>query len=134
MAYVSKCIWTAVFAGLLLALGPLSPQAGEQVTVGTWETAQTIQPFFYNQFLPDTLKSRVFAFTNPADRKTALLAGSLTMCGTTLAYAIYSAAMGTARSGGGKGRADPDRGGSERQDHRRHFGAHFFFRQLLRKG
>ena len=36
----------------------------------------------------------LFAFTNPADQKTALLAGSLDMCGTTLAHAIHSASMG----------------------------------------
>jgi NitT/TauT family transport system substrate-binding protein len=40
------------------------------------------------------MKSQVFAFTNPADQKTALLAGSLEMCGTTLAHAIYSASAG----------------------------------------
>ena len=33
-------------------------------------------------------------FTNPADQKTALLAGSLDMCGTTLAHAIHSASQG----------------------------------------
>jgi len=36
----------------------------------------------------------VFSFTNPADQKTALLAGSLDMTGTTLAHAIQSAVMG----------------------------------------
>ena len=37
---------------------------------------------------------KVFPFTNPADQKTALLAGSLDMTGTTLAHAIQSAVMG----------------------------------------
>jgi NitT/TauT family transport system substrate-binding protein len=36
----------------------------------------------------------VHPFTNPADQKSALLAGSLDMCGTTLAHAIHSASMG----------------------------------------
>ena len=36
----------------------------------------------------------MFSFTNPADQKTALLAGSLDMCGTTLAHAIHSASKG----------------------------------------
>lgn len=62
------------------------------IRVGTWKTAQTIQPFFYQQFLKQKLE--VFSFTNPADQKTALLAGSLDMCGTTLAHAIHSASRG----------------------------------------
>ncbi|MCB2191912.1 MAG: ABC transporter substrate-binding protein [Deltaproteobacteria bacterium] len=61
--------------------------------VGTWKTAQTIQPFFYQQFLPRQ-PVEVFPFTNPADQKMALLAGSLDMCGTTLAHAIHSASRG----------------------------------------
>lgn len=62
------------------------------INVGTWKTAQTIQPFYYQQFFSQPLK--IFAFTNPADQKTALLAGSLDMCGTTLAHAIHSASQG----------------------------------------
>ena len=78
----------------LLVLWPLPSIAAGPVPIGTWKTAQTIQPFFYDRFLPAGMTSRVFTFTNPADQKTALLAGSLEMCGTTLAHAIYSAAMG----------------------------------------
>jgi NitT/TauT family transport system substrate-binding protein len=77
---------------LVLAPGPACH--GSEVRVGTWKTAQTIQPFFYGKFLPDSVSARVFPFTNPADQKTALLAGSLDMCGTTLAHAIHSAAKG----------------------------------------
>lgn len=66
----------------------------EKISVGTWKTAQTIQPFFYADFLPDELKVQVHSFTNPADQKTALLAGSLDMTGTTIAHAIHSAAQG----------------------------------------
>jgi len=36
----------------------------------------------------------VFSFTNPADQKMALLAGSLDMCGTTLAHAVAAASRG----------------------------------------
>ena len=36
----------------------------------------------------------MFSFTNPADQKTALIAGSLDMCGTTIAHAIHSASRG----------------------------------------
>jgi NitT/TauT family transport system substrate-binding protein len=66
--------------------------ADTKINVGTWKTAQTIQPFFYQQFISQPLE--VFSFTNPADQKTALLAGSLDMCGTTLAHAIHSASRG----------------------------------------
>ena len=66
----------------------------KEIKVGTWKTAQTIQPFFYQKFLPSGQKNTVFSFTNPADQKVALLAGSLDMCGTTLAHAIHSASQG----------------------------------------
>ena len=94
MPHIKNSFRIARLLTLFSALLPLSSLAGETVPVGTWKTAQTIQPFFYDRFLPDSLKSRVFAFTNPADQKTALLAGSLDMCGTTLAHAIYSASLG----------------------------------------
>jgi len=66
----------------------------EDFRVGTWKTPQTIQPFFYERFVPENQKVTVYSFTNPADQKTALLAGSLDMCGTTLAHAIHSASLG----------------------------------------
>lgn len=77
----------------LLILLPSWAWAGD-IKVGTWKTAQTIQPFFYEKFMPENGKVSVFAFTNPADQKVALLAGSLHMCGTTLAHAIHSASLG----------------------------------------
>lgn len=64
------------------------------VKVGTWKTAQTIQPFFYEDFLEDTDKIEVTPFTNPGDMKTALLAGGLDMCGTTIVTAITAASKG----------------------------------------
>ncbi|NLI11726.1 ABC transporter substrate-binding protein [Pelotomaculum propionicicum] len=64
------------------------------VKVGTWKTAQTIQPFFYNQYIDGTYKIEVLPFTNPGDQKTALLAGDLDLCGTTLVQAIISASKG----------------------------------------
>jgi NitT/TauT family transport system substrate-binding protein len=75
---------------LLLSMGVAF--AEQNLKVGTWKTAQTIQPFFYEQFLSQ--KCDIYSFTNPADQKTALLAGSLDMCGTTLAHAIHSASQG----------------------------------------
>lgn len=44
--------------------------------------------------MPAEWKVQIHPFTNPADQKTALLAGSLEMAGTTLAHAIRSAAQG----------------------------------------
>ena len=66
----------------------------KEIKIGTWKTAQTIQPFFYQKFLPSGQKATVFSFTNPADQKVALLAGSIDMCGTTIAHAIHSASQG----------------------------------------
>lgn len=75
---------------LLLTLS-LCPEA-LAFRAGTWKTAQTIQPFYYDQFGSGEVE--VFSFTNPADQKTALLAGALEICGTTLAHAIHSASQG----------------------------------------
>jgi NitT/TauT family transport system substrate-binding protein len=79
---------------LLATLVLSTPVRADQYRVGTWKTAQTIQPFFYKEFLPQGDTVTVSPFTNPADQKTALLAGSLDMTGTTLAHAIQSAVMG----------------------------------------
>lgn len=62
--------------------------------LGTWKTAQTIQPYVYAGAPGEKVETRVFPFTNPADQKAALLAGSLDMTGTTLAQAIQAAARG----------------------------------------
>ncbi len=79
---------------LLILLGWPGILRALEYRVGTWKTAQTIQPFFYEKYLPKGDRLALFSFTNPADQKTALLAGSLDMCGTTLAHAIQSASMG----------------------------------------
>jgi NitT/TauT family transport system substrate-binding protein len=93
MLILTRLRWTIVALAALFILVPPSSQAGE-IKVGTWKTAQTIQPFFYEKFFPEKEKVVVFSFTNPADQKMALLAGSLDMCGTTLAHAIHSASLG----------------------------------------
>jgi NitT/TauT family transport system substrate-binding protein len=79
---------------LILCQVSLSAAPAAVVPVGTWKTAQTIQPYFYEQFLPAEWKVQIHPFTNPADQKSALLAGSLEMTGTTLAHAIRSAVQG----------------------------------------
>lgn len=62
-----------------------------EVSIGTWKTAQTITPYFYEEFSEGALAAEILPFTNPGDQKTALLAGSLDMCGTTLVSAILAA-------------------------------------------
>lgn len=92
----AACTLAAVFLTLHALSGTSPVCAGEatEVRIGSWKTAQTIQPFFYQDFLPPAMKTTVYPFTNPADQKTALLAGRLDMCGTTLVHAIQSAAKG----------------------------------------
>jgi NitT/TauT family transport system substrate-binding protein len=85
-------IFLPVFLAVLALSAPLL-QARE-IKVGTWKTAQTIQPFFYEHFYPSGTRISVFAFTNPVDQKSALLVGDLDMCGTTVAHAIQSAVKG----------------------------------------
>lgn len=70
------------------------PDAAMQAKVGTWKTAQTVQPFNYQNYLPNQFQIEVLAFTNPGDQKAALLAGDLDLCGTTLAMAITAASKG----------------------------------------
>lgn len=65
-----------------------------EAKIGTWKTAQTIQPFFYQDYLNPSEMVEVTSFTNPGDMKTALLAGSLDMCGTTMVTAITAASKG----------------------------------------
>lgn len=84
----------ALSVSFLSVLMLFSLAIADEVRVGTWKTAQTIQPFLYERFLPQGTACQVFPFTNPADQKTALLAGSLDMCGTTIAHAIHSASQG----------------------------------------
>jgi NitT/TauT family transport system substrate-binding protein len=93
MVFLRRLRWAVVtIAALFLLTSPWS--WAEEIKVGTWKTAQTIQPFFYEMFIPQNERVTVYAFTNPADQKVALLAGSLHMCGTTLAHAIHSASLG----------------------------------------
>ena len=78
----------------VLALALCVPSlAAETWNVGTWKTAQTIQPFLYEPFA-NGATVKVHPFTNPGDQKAALLAGSLDMTGTTLALAIQAASRG----------------------------------------
>lgn len=61
--------------------------------VGTWKTAQTIQPYFYSQFIKGD-QVKVLPFTNPGDQKAALLAGDLDLTGATLVLAIAALERG----------------------------------------
>jgi len=91
---LSRNVWKVIFPLIALAFSGPDLSWSEEIKVGTWKTAQTIQPFFYEKFLPSSEKIAVYSFTNPADQKVALLAGSLHMCGTTLAHALHSASRG----------------------------------------
>jgi len=106
--------WPIRFLGMFLVTSALlvitfTLSLAEDLRVGTWKTPQTIQPFFYKRFVPQNQKVTVYSFTNPADQKTALLAGSLDMCGTTLAvdqgygeilsYPYYEESVGTINAG-----------------------------------
>jgi len=89
------CILVAFAASIRIAsesfAGDKKPVS---LKVGTWKTAQTITPYFYEKFARKDYEITVFPFTNPGDQKTALLAGSLDVTGTTLVHAIASSAKG----------------------------------------
>ncbi|GAA0179844.1 ABC transporter substrate-binding protein [Clostridium sediminicola] len=84
-----------VFCMVIVITGCSKKQSNiNNIKVGTWKTAQTIQPFTYKQFLDEEDNIEVFPFTNPGDQKAALLSGELDMCGTTLVTAIIAASKG----------------------------------------
>lgn len=97
---------TAIFFSLILLVGVVAgcgkgegdKKEGKGKTqtyeVGTWKTAQTIQPFLYEKFASGDEKVEVKPFTNPGDMKTALLSGNLDFCGTTWVTAIMAASKG----------------------------------------
>ena len=90
-----KLFWRlSVMTIMSLTLFTAKICGAEQFRIGTWKTAETIQPYFYQSFLPVGSICHITAFTNPMDQKTALLAGKLDMCGVSLPYAIYSASLG----------------------------------------
>ncbi len=86
LASLILCVW--------VLLNTMAVAAPVKAVVGTWKTQQTITPYFYRQFLPKGSKIEVKPFTNPGDQKTALLAGSLDMTGTTMVQAIVCASKG----------------------------------------
>lgn len=74
--------WVARLSCVLLlsmSLTGCASQEGAQetmhATVGPWKTAQTLTPYFYQDYTDMTIE--VKPFTNPGDQKTALLAGGL---------------------------------------------------------
>jgi NitT/TauT family transport system substrate-binding protein len=89
-----KILCTLIVLSLLTLVGCQSAdqEASEVIRVGTWKTAQTIQPFLYSEWMEADVS--VLSFTNPGDMKTALLAGSLDFCGTTLVTVITAASKG----------------------------------------
>ncbi len=86
------CIFIALSFLTLVGCQSADQEASEVIRVGTWKTAQTIQPFLYSEWTEKEIS--VLSFTNPGDMKTALLAGSLDFCGTTLVTAITAASKG----------------------------------------
>ena len=90
MKNIIKLIIGAMLIVSLLPMLAGCSGSDDEITVGTWRTAQTIQPFFYADFLDAPIE--VLPFTNPGDQKTALLAGQLDLCGTTMVTAIIAAA------------------------------------------
>ncbi|MEW5922141.1 MAG: NrtA/SsuA/CpmA family ABC transporter substrate-binding protein [Bacillota bacterium] len=92
---IAMLLLVVAFSAYLFLMRNDGVHEGQQVIrVGTWKTPQTIQPWFYQQFMPEGYTVEIFTFTNPGDQKTALLAGSLDFCGTTWVHAITSASAG----------------------------------------
>lgn len=93
----SRRRFLGLLAGIpaLLACPAAAPGQDVQAAwrIGTWKTAQTIQPFLYERYAPN-VRVDVIPFTNPIDQKAALLAGHLDMTGTTVVTAIQAAARG----------------------------------------
>ncbi len=91
---VAPWLFVAILSCFFTVYGLIAMAEAKELKVGTWKTAQTIQPYVYEKFIGPDNKIRVFSFTNPSDQRMALVAGSLDMCGTTIAHAIHAASRG----------------------------------------
>lgn len=86
--------WIIMVIMLFSLIGCSNKAADSEIIkakVGTWKTAQTIQPFFYQDYMKGGQGVDVLPFSNPGDMKAALLAGSLDLSGSTLVTAISAA-------------------------------------------
>ena len=90
---ILEAAFLSVLCFLLVSMFP-SEAASQSLSVATWKTPQTIQPFYYEKFLDSGNKVTILPFTNPADMKTALTARNVVMCGTTIPYAITAVSRG----------------------------------------
>lgn len=92
---LSVMLSATILAGSMVGCGKKTESSdAKNMTVGTWKTAQTIQPFFYDEFSDESENLEVKPFTNPGDMKTALLSGDLDFTGTTWVTAIMAASKG----------------------------------------
>ena len=92
---LSLILSATILAGSMVGCGKKTESSdAKNMTVGTWKTAQTIQPFFYEDFSDESENLEVKPFTNPGDMKTALLSGDLDFTGTTWVTAIMAASKG----------------------------------------
>lgn len=92
---LSVILSATILAGSMVGCGKKTESSDtKNMTVGTWKTAQTIQPFFYEDFSDESENLEVKPFTNPGDMKTALLSGDLDFTGTTWVTAIMAASKG----------------------------------------
>lgn len=92
---LSVILSATILAGSMVGCGKKTESSdAKNMTVGTWKTAQTIQPFFYEDFSDESENLEVKPFTNPGDMKTALLSGDLDFTGTTWVTAIMAASKG----------------------------------------
>lgn len=92
---LSVILSATILAGSMVGCGKKTESSdAKNMTVGTWKTAQTIQPFFYDEFSDESENLEVKPFTNPVDMKTALLSGDLDFTGTTWVTAIMAASKG----------------------------------------
>ena len=92
---LSVILSATILAGSMVGCSKKTESSdAKNMTVGTWKTAQTIQPFFYDEFSDESENLEVKPFTNPGDMKTALLSGDLDFTGTTWVTAIMAASKG----------------------------------------
>lgn len=92
---LSVILSATILAGSMVGCGKKTESSdAKNMTVGTWKTAQTIQPFFYDEFSDESENLEVKPFTNPGDMKTALLSGDLDFTGTTWVTAIMAVSKG----------------------------------------
>ena len=92
---LSVLLSSAIVAGALVGCGGKSESSdSKKMKVGTLESVQTMQPFFYNEFSDESESLEVSTFKGYDETKEAVISGKLDMGSINIVSAIKAAEKG----------------------------------------